>query len=273
MMISDFGTLIWLRVRHMRTAFSRMMHLAGTSLADSEQLGDRVYQIYIMAFLLVALGLLWVALLDAVEVVFSDLGASFALLAFQGALAIPVILFVAWGMYALWSTPLKFTHADITYVASSSLDSRALVFVRSGWTMCIGAMVAALAGYALGVGLCSGLGVDSNLLVMSALGALSVAAALGGVWVVGILRLIIKRKRFRSAVAGVVALLVLGVGCLGAITQAAPTSESLALYCASSAVALGASLLLLSVLARRIDMTAAIEESALYADLQPLGAL
>ncbi|MEG0757661.1 MAG: hypothetical protein RR505_04580, partial [Raoultibacter sp.] len=164
MMISDFGTLIWLRVRHMRTAFSRMMHLAGTSLADSEQLGDRVYQIYIMAFLLVALGLLWVALLDAVEVVFSDLGASFALLAFQGALAIPVILFVAWGMYALWSTPLKFTHADITYVASSSLDSRALVFVRSGWTMCIGAMVAALAGYALGVGLCSGLGVDSNLL-------------------------------------------------------------------------------------------------------------
>lgn len=274
-MFSDLRTLIWLRIRHMRTAFSRMMHFAGTDPVDSEQLGDRVYQFYIVAFVLIALVLLWAAFLDTVGTVFADMDASSVITVFQGALMVPVILFVVGGLRALRSTPLKFSHADITYVASSSFDSRALVLIRTLWAQCASALIAALVGYALGVALCSGLGVGSNPLVVSVVGALSTAAVVGGVWAIGMLRLVFRRKWLVCAVVCALVLVAIGTGLVGVIAVfATPATfflpECLTLFCGIVAAVLLGTLPFVTALASRINMTAAIEESALFADLQPL---
>lgn len=275
-MLHDLRLLLWLRVRHAKAALSRAMHFAGVDPSVDTKWDDRAYQLYIGLFLAVALVLLWAALLDAVDTAFAAAGPAFSVLVFHAVLLSPVILFLVLSVQGLRTSPLKFTHPDIVYLASSRVGMRSIVAVYSGAKIGFGAVVGALAGYLFGTAFESGL---TEILVAplacAVVGALLAAAAIGGAWVIGAVRLSSRQKRTRRIAGCAVAVVLLAVAAFAAAIAVAPVAffgeGFLGAACIGLAMIVAIEAALLVLLAPRLDVTTAIEESVLFADLQPFG--
>lgn len=251
-MLHDVCLLLWLRVRHARTALVRLVHAGGTDLVEDRGLGERAYQLYLAAIAVVWAALMWAALLDATAAAFAAAGPALSATALTLGLLAPVTVFAWAAVRALHTSPVKLARADIPFVAAGPLGMRAIAGTGCAASMLGAAAAAALAGYVLGVGLGSGLGAFAPPLACALVGALLVAAAAGGAWLLGAARLACPRGARRR---GTVALALAAVACAAGIAACAAEGG------------------LLVLLAPRIDRASVIVENALYADLQPFGPL
>lgn len=271
-------TISWLKARHVRTGLNRLSHLAGADLLADTGLGERAYQLYISIFALVACALSWVALIDQVASIGAMLDplAAAAFLHMGALIPLSVLLFL--GVRCLRSSPLKLSAPDISFIASGPLSQSTLVVMSACEQAMAAAVCGGLGGYLLGVGL------QAAAILVLPIGCaftigISCALAVVVAWVLGIFRLTL-RKRSRRAFL-IIAIIVLFIAINGAaavMTFAFPTalitafmlgsSGSIAL--AISIVACAGATVALSALSRNMDMTAAIEENWLYAELHPL---
>lgn len=179
-MLRDLLLLVRLRIRHARTFLVRLAHLAGTDPSVDRGFSERAYQLYAAGALLVCAALLWFALLDIVETTFSAVGPLLGVVAVSGLLAMAVAVFVHRSVRALRSAPLRLSHPDIAYVASSSISTRALVADAAGASLLAAVVVGAVAGYLLGFGLeaaLGGAGRDWSAMVEAAAATGATAAA------------------------------------------------------------------------------------------------
>ncbi|MBS4897313.1 MAG: hypothetical protein KH015_16335, partial [Gordonibacter pamelaeae] len=201
-MLHDVCLLLWLRVRHARTALVRLVHAGGTDLVEDRGLGERAYQLYLAAIAAVWAALMWAALLDATAAAFAAAGPALSATALTLGLMAPVTVFAWAAVRALRTSPVKLARADIPFVAAGPLGMRAIAGTGCAVSMLGAAAAAALAGYVLGVGLGSGLGAFAPPLACALAGALLVAAAAGGAWALGAARLACPRgARRRGTVA------------------------------------------------------------------------
>ena len=278
-MLHDVCLLLWLRVRHARTALVRLVHAGGTDLVEDRGLGERAYQLYLAAIAAVWAALMWAALLDATAAAFAAAGPALSAAALTLGLLAPVTVFAWAAVRALRTSPVKLARADIPFVAAGPLGMRAIAGTGCAASMLGAAAAAALAGYVLGVGLGSGLGAFAPPLACALAGALLVAAAAGGAWLLGAARLACPRGARRRgtvalALAAAAAALGAAVLALGVPPAAfAPGGPGAAVACAAGIAACAAEGGLLVLLAPRIDRASVIVENALYADLQPFGPL
>ena len=264
-MLADVRLLLWLRVRHARWAAERAMHLAGAGV-DAGTRSERVYRLYVLAIVLACLVAMWAALLDAVEGLFALAGTAACAMAVQAAWTVPFAGTAVRGLQGLRTSPLKFSHPDGAFLAASPLDARALVGLAACFQALGTGLTAGLAGFLLGAGLCSA----------GALAANPIIGALAG-WLPGVVRLACfasRRKVAAGAVPVLVAVVAVGVGALwparpDALLDAgffAAVAEGSVGLLAATAVALG-------TLAPYADMTVALRESVLFADLGRFGPL
>ena len=278
-MLHDVCLLLWLRVRHARTALVRLVHAGGTDLVEDRGLGERAYQLYLAAIAAVWAALMWAALLDATAAAFAAAGPALSATALTLGLMAPVTVFAWAAVRALRTSPVKLARADIPFVAAGPLGMRAIAGTGCAVSMLGAAAAAALAGYVLGVGLGSGLGAFAPPLACARAGARLVAAAAGGAWALGAARLACPRGARRRgtvalALAAAAAALGAAVLALGVPPAAfAPGGPGAAVACAAGIAACAAEGGLLVLLAPRIDRASVIVENALYADLQPFGPL
>lgn len=272
-MLHDIRLLLWLRIRHARTAFSRMMHLAGTDPVSEGGTGERVYQVYIAGFVAIALVALWAAMLDAVATSFAALSADGSIIVFRFALIALVAVFAATGVRGLRTAPLKCSHADIAYVISGGMRMQATV-LASVVLRGVGCGIAGLVlGFALGTGLASGMQTGLDPMAASVFFAMGAAAAASAGWLVGAVRLACGCRFGAVAVEAVVVALG-AVGCVALALYADPSVLLAGSGLAAGAFAFGSIALLgtaaSTALAARFDRAIVIEESALFADTQPL---
>ena len=275
-MVHDVRLLLWLRIRHARTAVSRIMHMAGTDPRTQDGIGERAYQLYIAAFGAVALALLWFALLDSVEKTFAVLGAVAAVSAFQLALLALAAVFVATSVSGLRSLPIKCSHPDIAYVIASGLSMPSIAFVALAVRVGASGIVGASLGYVVGTGLASGFAgaIDPlSMALVAAFGAMAVVSVgwLAGAWVLA-------RGRGKGPVAiGAAAVALAALAC-GALALAADPAwvldapGSLVLVSVFAVTACGA-VVLSVLLAASFDRAIIVEENALFADMKPFGVL
>lgn len=275
--MGDVRLLMWLRVRHARTFLMRAMHIVGTDIQSDRDLGERAYQLYASAALLVVFALMWFWAIDTVEKAFAALGPAVAAALLPLALLAPTAVFAVAAVQGLRASPLKFSHPDVTYLVSSAVRSTALVGTAFAASALAGGIVAALAGYLLGVGMAAALGGFAHPLAMALCAAGAVVAALGGGWLVGVARLALARGRWRRVALAGIALTAAAVAALAGVLAmaAAPLvlagSGFVAPVCAGALALVAAQAAGLALLARRADLVRAVEDSSLYADLQPFG--
>lgn len=274
-MMHDVCLALWLRIRHARTAVSRLFHAVGADPLADDSLGERVYQLYTVALMAVWVVLMWAALLDWCATAFAALGPALSAVVLSAALLVPVLVFAVSGVKAIRMSPLKLTHPDIPFVAASPLSTRSLVVVGAARTIVLGVVTAGLAGFALGVGLNSGMGAFVSPLVCALVAALLVAVALVGVWLVGIVRLALVRKGWRTTLLLVLALVAAVVGAALVVVFVVPPAlmspGGVVGVCVCSLVLICSEGMALAWLAPRVDMTVVIQENALFADLQQFG--
>ncbi|WP_139652627.1 hypothetical protein [Raoultibacter phocaeensis] len=273
-MLHDMRLLLWLRIRHARTTLSRIMHMAGTDPVADGGAGERAYQLYIAVFIAIALVLLWAALLDTIASTFALLGIEAAVSAFHAGLLAMAAVFVATGASGLRRSPLTCSHPDIAYVFASGMNMPSVAFVALAVRVLGSGIVGGLLGYALGVGLASAsLAVEP--VAMALVGGLGTAAAAGGGWLVGAVRLAGKRARGSVAWAGAV-LVVLALAAVALSVTADPLTvlagSGFALAMFAEAAVTIACVVAATLCARTFDRAIIIEENALFADMQPFGA-
>ena len=275
-MLADVRLLLWLRVRHARWSAERVMHLAGAGVQAGTR-SERAYQLYVLAIVCAFLVAMWAALLDAVEGLFALAGTAACAMAVQAALTVPFAVTAVRGLQGLRTSPLKFSHPDSAFLAASPLDARALVGLAACFQALGAGLAAGLAGFLLGAGLCSaGALAASPFLVALAEGVAVMAGTVAG-WLPGVVRLACfasRRKVAAVAVSVLVAVVAAGVAALwlarpDALLDAgffAAVAEGSVGLLAATAVALG-------TLAPHADMTVALRESVLFADLGRFGPL
>lgn len=275
-MLHDCFLLGRLRLRHARTAVSRIMHIAGTDQTAQDGIGERAYQLYIAAFCAIALVLLWAALLDAVETSFALLGAAAAVSAFHLALLALTVAFVAASASGLRSSPLKCSHPDIAYVIASGLSMPSIALVALIVRVGACGIVGGLLGYVVGTGLASGLAGAVDPGSMALVAGFGAMAAAGVGWLAGAAVLVCKRKK-ASIVVGALAVALAALAC-GMSACALDPVQTLGgfgpfvlagVFAAVTAGAVVSSV----VLAALFDRAIVVEQNALFADMQPFGAL
>lgn len=274
-MMSDIGLLGKLKMRHARTAAVRYVYVLGTDPLKDQSRGDRVYQLYIGLIALTCLVLIWVALLDAVAKAGAALGPDGLAAVSLAASLVPTVLFTGFAAKALFSSPLKFSHSDIGFVVSSPLGMDSIAVAGFAAAILPVALVAALLGYGLGVGLEAGWE-QAGPGGVACMAALLGVSAVGGAWLVGVAKLVIQRTRTRlkaialSAALGLVAAVFGAAAALAVVPTAFCGGWVMGAVCVAAIVLIGGEIALLAVLARHIDMRTLIAENALYAALQPL---
>ena len=272
-MLHDVRLLLWLRIRHARTMFSRLMHMAGTDPVADGGAGERAYQLYIAAFVAVALVLLWAALLDGIASTFALLGIGAAVSVFRAGLLAMAAVFVATGVNGLRRSPLTCSHPDIAYVFASGMGMPSVAFAALAVRVLGSGLGGGLLGYALGVGLASA-SLAVAPLAMALVGGIGTAAAAGGGWLVGAVRLAGKRTRgsvVRAGAGFVLFALVVVALSVTADPLAVLVGSGFAMAMLAEAAAAIACIVAATLCARSFDRAIVIEENELFADMQPFG--
>lgn len=278
-MLHDLRLLLWLRLRHARTTLLYFVRALGADPITDRSFGERVYQVYLIAIIVTFAVLMWAALLSTITDVFAAIGFAGAAGVLSLALVVPVVVFVGKGVQGLRSSLLKLSHPDTTFVASSALGSRALVAEAVAASVLVGAACAAIIGYLLGVGLNSGIGVLVEPFVIAGVTAALVAAAFGGAWLLGVVRLAVVRTFYRRVIVVALALglivvaLAAGAFWFGVVPALLATPSLFGVVGVGALAVFVVEVVGLACSAQRIDRATAIEESGLHADMQPFGSL
>lgn len=277
-MMHDARLLGKLTVRHARTAAMRHVYVLGTDPLQDRSGGDRAYQLYIGLIALACLVLIWAALLNAV----AGAGAALSPDAFAAVLRmasiVPVVLFGGLAFKGLFSSPLKLSHPDIAFVASSPLGMGSIAVVGFAAAALPFGVVAALLGYGLGVGIEANGSTQAYPGGVAGMAALLGVSALGAAWVAGAAKLAVQRTRTRREAAALLAAvsLVVAMGAAAVALVAMPIAFfewwGMAAACSGMVVLIAGEIALLAALAQHVDMRTLIEENALYAALQPYNA-
>lgn len=273
---SDWRLLVRLRARHSREFLMRLLVATGSDFSRDKSFSDRWYQLYILAFIGAAFVLMWFYLLDYIVRFFTAVGPTASTAFLNALLIVPALAFGLIALRGLHTSWIKMTHPDASYIAASPISSRAIV----GNAFLVGllktAIFAGLSGYVLGTGLEAVLPASLSPLTCALLAALSVCMAFAAGRLVGIIRLAMpKRLRRRVGIVGslCVILVAIAAGALSiSIGRSAWDGDSfLQNACLISLLLLVVAAATLLLLAPRTDITAVVEDSALYADLQPFG--
>lgn len=272
----DVRLLLWLRVRHARSAIDRALHLAGAGI-DEGGWGERAYQLYAVGIMAVWFALMAAALVDAIQGAFAGLDAAACALAVRFALLVPAFVLLRSGIAGVRTTPLKLSHPDIAYLAASAVSARALVGMAAGVQALAAAAAGGAAGFLLGVGLESAAVLAAPPAAVALAGAALAAAAAALGWVAGLARLARARWTGWNAAAAVAALAVaVAAWCalvLSAQASALLAPATFAALAAGGALAVALAALALFLLAPCADMTRVIDENSLHADLCRFGVL
>lgn len=275
---ADFILLLKLRLRHARSAAARAMHLFGTDPTRDTGVFDRIYILYVLAFVLVAAAASWAAVLNGAASAGAQMGAA-AASATALVAALPLAA-LAYETIANVRTPVvKLTHPDIAFVAASSLSQRAIALdqlaARVPKDVAVGALVGWLAGafIAGGAGAAGALGTPFGIALTL---ALALAAATCVSFCAGVAHLASSVPRTAARIAASAGALI-GALALAALVFALPSAElqgtltAPACPAALAAIAAGAAAAALA-LAPRMSRSRIIQENALHADLAVLNA-
>lgn len=152
-MIRDIALLLSLKKKHAGTMLSRLVFFATGSHVQSERsAGDTLYRIYALMIWLICFSMLWLALLDSVETLFSSFTLSFALGLVPMVFAVPLGYLAVMVFGNLVETPFRFTNADISYVAAGPFSSFSIVFTQMIASVIGNGILGFVVGYLLGTG-------------------------------------------------------------------------------------------------------------------------
>jgi len=273
----DVGLLVWLRWRHLRGRFVYWASIGGADLEDGS-LTNRLYAFYLT---LIVLGWMWLSASAAIDIAYdagSALGTAAPSIAFQALEALPLSLFAGLAAQALRSSPIKFTFAEMGYVAATPLRRSAIGIIEcTSRILGIAALTAVLTFFAaVAFGGAPSSPASVSPAVRAALaGALAASGATALAWALGLARMRVRRGR---PWPWGMWLLPLGLPLLAFLTSAVywPGSALTAALRGSSAAApllfLGAvavlGMMLVYRFASRLDVVRVTNDSTLYAQLQ-----
>lgn len=152
-MMEDAKPLIWLKVRHMRTALVWWCYLAGTDPIKDKDREDRLYQLYIALFFAISLCLSWTALLNGSTQALSTLNPASASAIVFMLPWMPLSFLLASAVWYAVKSPVKLKPADISFVVSTPLNLTWFVMVDAALAACMLGAAAALVSFALLTGL------------------------------------------------------------------------------------------------------------------------
>lgn len=248
-----------LEVRHLRGDLRLLFFAAGTDIEGEQDLMERAYQLYVVAFLGVVAVLSWGQVLSLAAGLRDALGYALA-----GALAsaafplVPAVTLLACGVSGLRETPLRLSGPDISWLARVARPEELLCvrLVRSG---AVSLVVGVLAGALIGE-----LAAASSVVPWAvALAPVALLARLVA-YLPGLARAAASRgARLAVTIASAVALPFAAASLAwAALVGLFALGEALAL--AAAALSLVATAVSLGV-ARRIDMAFVIDDSELFA--------
>lgn len=151
--MEDVKPLIWLKVRHMRTAFVWWCYLAGTDPAQDKDREDRLYQLYIALFFVISLCLSWTAVLSSSTQALSALSPASASAIVSMLPCVPPALLLAAIVWYAMKSPVKLKPADIPFVVSTPLNLTWLVMIDAVLAACMLGTAVALISFMLLTGL------------------------------------------------------------------------------------------------------------------------
>jgi len=277
----DYGLLLKLKTRHLRTAFSFIVGgIIGSDFQDDNSLSERLYQVYCLIFIGICVSLLWTALLRQTSEVFIALGASLTVTIFHMALFFFPLVFILTAVSCLRSCPITLSSPDISYVAASPIKPFSLIFC-SMTTQVIGAgLIGFFTGYLFSVGLHNGLGLAIPVFGCAVLFMMFALVSFLGGWVLGVFRLCGNKSRSFSLIIVSVMLMLTAVITPLLLISGGHIGDGVAIQ---TAIVGGYPLLsvvtflvvvieffLLRTISSRVSMTQVIDENALYSDMYSL---
>lgn len=275
-----YKSVLWLKVRHLRTELVRHAYVTGSDLLEDNSASDRTYQAYIIGFVGVVIVVLWAFLLDQVRGALLALPSTIHFGVLQSFMLMPLFVLCFAAIYYLRSFPLKLAAPDISFLASSSLGQSSLFAVNAFWALITPLIVGFLVGYLLGVALESVLHVPTLVIALAFFGAVAAALVFLLAWIIGVLRLLMPpKKRVLYSVAvvvgisfigGFVSLLTADYVAVGEIVLTAVVEGKFLFIVAGLALLVALLIFLLRGFAQKINMTSVIEENALHIELYPL---
>lgn len=151
--MEDIKPLVWLKVRHMRTAIVWWCYLAGTDPIKDKDREDRLYQLYIALFFVISLCLSWTAVLNSSTQVLSALSPASASAIVFMLFWVPPALLLATTVWYVVKSPVKLKPADIPFVVSAPLNLTWFVMIDAAFIACMVGAAVALVSFMLMTGL------------------------------------------------------------------------------------------------------------------------
>lgn len=282
-MISDYLQLSWLRLRHAKTRLTRILLVIGSDFSADKGLLERTYQLYALIALAMAIILTWLGVLNAVAAVFASLGASNAKALCRLSMLMPGLLLLLFSASCLRSSPIRLSHADISFVASSPVPAAVVMHVELACQTLLYGVSASFLGYLFATGLQAALPGVLPAIEFAVLAALLIIVVNLASWLTGLVRLLLKAPLNRIFSVMFMCVLLCAVLLLSGRIMLDPSAIAwvdgflfgllpritLALcvaLCGAFIVA-GVALTLLST---RLSTAVLISENALYAELYPV---
>lgn len=276
--MSDLGLVLWLRRRH---AWSRLVFWGYAAAVDLEAERGWLARLYVV-YLVVLLGAwalaMYAAITSAVSDYFVEPSSADTQIIVGLAILAPFVATALALVSALRSSPLKFSAPDSAFLGASPISSRVLFGTEAVSRAFTAGSAAAFGGYVFGVGLSSA-GTGADPFACAIVVALAATGVVLSGWAAGVARLAVP-ARWRPAlwtlVGAPLVLPALGIsnGVISArlvamLGLASADSHATGVIIVLAAVVVLEMLVLLAV-SPMADVTMAMEESGLYAELQPL---
>ena len=273
-MFQDLILYARFKIKLLKISFAN--NISGVVFSDvvkENKLEDRAYQGYALLLYAAVCVAMWFFLLDAVAELFQGINAEAIELIFQSCLLIPILLFVALAFIYLRSSPWKMSYPDISFVATSRLDTRAIIVWESLAQLVWWFAVALLFAYVLGEGLQSSAAIALHPISFSAFYAAAMSAALLWAWVFGVIRLTLCEKKQRPFSGGI--LLVIAavslVACFIVFLLSISFFMSILAWIELGIAVLSICAFVIMInRAQYIDVTFAIGENTYYADMHSI---
>lgn len=277
-MVTQYAQLVWLKLRHAKALFIRIMYMTGTDFAGDTNFTDRSYQVYVLLAAIGAVALTWLGVLDVVSSTFVTLGAPVAEAVFASLILLPVTVLPLFVVSSLRSSPIKLSHADISYIATSPVSVVVILHVELISALLPYGALGFIPGYFLTAGVQA---VIPSVAPLSSAILLGLALLVVGFasWLPGLLRLFFRPflSRALSALALLTALCPMALLFVYYFAQPLEFSLMLSIFNAFFVdivlilvAVLIIVLVLLTVVASRLSATVLIEKNALYAELYSL---
>ena len=262
---SDFGLLLFLKLRHARTSLRRLGYVFGTDFEEDSGLSERMYQVYALIITAIGIAALWIYMLDSIEKLFVSMGAEPTALFVQIAMMLPCIIFAAESFRLVYPSPVRFSYPDIAFVGSSRIASRPILALELLVKVLPLTILGVLVGFAFGTG-CNAVGVaDAPSISIAAAVAITACELLA--WIPGIMRLIFGWGRLRSTAVAIAASIAAVAATVLTQASTAFNINAIGLFCIEGiALAVIAAIVLIAA-AAHMDVSMVLQESSLCAEM------